>query len=57
MQKSKRQERKAARGAGASRPNRRAQERLNSAEAGYQSACKASRNAAAYTKPGSQKKW
>ncbi len=57
MQKSKRQERKSARGAGESRPNRRAKERLNSAEAGYQAACKASKNASAYTKPGSQKRW
>lgn len=55
---SKRQDRKIARGAKASRPNRRAAERLNSAEAGYQAACKASRgNANAYTKPGASKKW
>lgn len=55
---SKRQERKKARGAKESRPNRRASQRLASAEAGYQAACKASRgNANAYTKPGSQKRW
>ena len=54
---SKRQERKAARGAGQSRPNRRAAQRLASTEAGYQAACKASKNAAAYTKPGSLKRW
>lgn len=55
---SKRQERKAARKAGQSRPNRRASERLSSAEAGYQIAIKLNKsNAAAYTKPGSQKRW
>ena len=55
---SKRQERKRERGAGPSRPNRRAAKRLASAEAGYQEACKGNKsNAAAYTKPGSQKRW
>lgn len=55
---SKRQERKAARGAGQSRPNRRAAQRLASAEAGYKIATTANKNnAAAYTKPGSQKRW
>lgn len=55
---SKRQERKKARGAKESRPNRRAAERLSSAEAGYQAACKLNKaNANAYTKPGSKKCW
>lgn len=54
---SKRQDRKIARGAGPSRPNRRAAERLASAMAGYLGACKASKNPAAFTKPGASKKW
>lgn len=42
-----------------SRPNRRAKQRLDSATAGYELACKADRKsgAKAYTKPGSQKRW
>jgi len=55
---SKRQEGKKARGgSGLSRPNRRAAKRLAVALAGYEAACKVSKNAAAYTKPGAQKKW
>ena len=56
---SKRQKRKSARGAKASRPNRRATQRLSSATSGYEGACKSagSGGAAAYTKPGSQKHW
>ena len=54
---SKRQDRKKARGAKESRSNRRAAERLSSAEAGYQAACKASKNAAAYKKPGALNRW
>lgn len=54
---SKRQEKKQERNAGLSRPNRRAARRLAESEAGYQLACKASKNATAYTKPGSQKRW
>ena len=60
MEQSKRQLRKAARGgSGLSRPNRRAAERLASATAGYEGACKASgkAGAAAYTKPGARKAW
>ena len=42
-----------------SRPNRRAAQRLASATAGYEIACKADHKngAKAYTKPGSQKHW
>lgn len=56
---SKRQERKLARGAKLSRPNRRAAKRLAVAIAGYEIACKASgkAGAAAYTKPGAMKCW
>lgn len=56
---SKRQERKLARGAKASRPNRRSSSRLSSAISGYEGACKSagSGGAAAYTKPGAQKHW
>lgn len=54
---SKRQDRKLKRGAGLSRPNRRAAERLGSAMAGYIIACRVSKNAAGFTKPGASKKW
>lgn len=56
---SKRQERKLARNARASRPNRRANERLQSATAGYEGSCKADKKNGpkAYTKPGSQQRW
>lgn len=56
---SKRQERKLARNAKASRPNRRAANRLSSATAGYEAACKVAgkAGAVAYTKPGAQKHW
>jgi hypothetical protein len=56
---SKRQERKKARGASASRPVRRAEERLKTAISGFEGACKSAgkAGAAAYTKPGSQKHW
>lgn len=54
---SKRQDRKLKRGAGLSRPNRRGAERLASATAGYVIACKVSKNAAGFTKPGAFNKW
>jgi len=55
---SKRQERRANRDFKGSRPNRRANERLSSAIAGYNAACAANKsNAQAYTKPGSKKAW
>lgn len=56
---SKRQERKLARGAKLSRPNRRAAKRLASAMAGYDIACKSSgkSGASAYKKPGASKCW
>jgi hypothetical protein len=56
---SKRQERKKARGASASRPVRGAEERLKTAISGFEGACKSAgkAGAAAYTKPGSQKHW
>lgn len=54
---SKRQERKAARGGGLSRPNRRAARRLAIALAGYEIACRVSKTPAAFTKPGSHKCW
>ena len=56
---SKRQDRKKARGAGLSRPNRRAAKRLAIATAGYEIACRVSgkAGAAAYTKPGAHKCW
>ena len=55
MEQSKRQQRKMARGAGESRPVRRAADRLKSATAGYEIASKKDR--AAFTKPGAQKHW
>lgn len=63
MEQSKRQQRKAARGAGPSRPNRRAANRLAVATAGYEGACAAASKkagktgATAYTKPGAHKCW
>jgi len=59
MEKSLRQSRKAARGNTPSRPVRRAADRLKSAMAGFEAACKASGKggSAAYTKPGSLKHW
>lgn len=63
MEQSKRQQRKAARGGGPSRPNRRAANRLAVATAGYEGACAAARKtsgkggANAYTKPGANKCW
>lgn len=59
MEQSKRQARKTARGGTDSRPVRRAADRLKSAIAGFEGACKAGgkSGAAAYTKPGAQKHW
>lgn len=54
---SKRQDRRAARDFKGSRPNRRAAKRLAVAIAGYEAACKASKNAAGFTKPGALNKW
>lgn len=56
---SKRQDKRIKRGAGPSRPNRRAAERLSSAIAGFEVACKVDKKngAKAYKKPGAKKCW